>query len=114
MPAQIKLSVCWKEQFAFYLAFNEIGIIFWGASKPVIIMTNSKSVTRFLQTKMIPPPSCKVVLQFIFAIAHIQGIMNTGADFSSCWKWTLLKKNREEVIEESAELTGGGVEVPVY
>ena len=45
-PSQIKMSIYAKE----------FGHIFWGATKPVIIMTDSKSVTRFFQTKMIPPP----------------------------------------------------------
>ena len=49
-------------------------------------MTDSKSVTRFFQTKMIPPPlwnACDFVLQFNFTIAHIPGKMNTTADFLS-------------------------------
>ena len=68
------------------MAFKEFGHIFWGATKPVIIMTDSKSVTRFFQTIMIPQPlwnACDFVLQFVFSIAHIPGKMNTAADFLS-------------------------------
>ena len=68
------------------MAFKEVGHIFWGATKPVIIRTDSNSVTRFFQTKMIPPPlwnACDFVLQFNFTIAHIPGKMNTAADFLS-------------------------------
>ena len=82
-PSQIKMSHA-KELLATYMAFKEFGYEFWGATKPVIIMTDSKSVTRFFQTKMIPPTlwnACDLVLQFSFTIAHISGKMNTAADF---------------------------------
>ena len=82
--SQIKMSIYAKEILSIYMAFREFGHIFWGATKPVIIMTDSKSVTRFFQTKMIPPPlwnACDFVLQFNFTIAHIPGKMNTLADF---------------------------------
>ena len=85
-PSQIKTSFYAKEFLAVYMAFKEFGDIFWGATKPVIIMTDSKSVTRFFQTKMIPPPvwnSCDFVLQFNFAIAHFPGKTNAAADFLS-------------------------------
>ena len=85
-PSQIKMSIYAKEFLAIYMAFKEFGHIFWGATKPVIIMTDSKSVTRFFQTKMIPPPlwnACVFVLQFNFTIAHVPGTMNTAADFLS-------------------------------
>ena len=71
-PSQIKMSFYAKEFLVFYTAFKEIGHICWGATKPVIIMTNSKPVTRFFRTKMIPPPlwhACDFVLQFNFTIA---------------------------------------------
>ena len=54
--SQLKISIYAKEFLAIYMAFKEFGHKFWGATKPVIIMTHSKSVTRFFQTKMIPPP----------------------------------------------------------
>ena len=85
-PSQIKMSIYAKEFLAIYMALKEFGHIFWGTTKPVIIMTDSKSVTRFFQTKMIPPPlwnACDFVLQFNFTIAHTPGKMNTAADFLS-------------------------------
>ena len=45
-----------NELWAIYLAFKEFEHIFQGATKPVIIMTDSKSFNRFFQRKMIPPP----------------------------------------------------------
>ena len=85
-PSQIKMSIYAKELLVIFLAFKEFGLVFWGATKPMIIMTDSKSVSRFFQTKKIPPPlwnACDFVLQFNFTIAHIPGKMNTAADFLS-------------------------------
>ena len=50
-PAQIKMSIYAKEFLAIYFAFKEFGHIFWGAPKPVIILTDNKAVTQFFQTK---------------------------------------------------------------
>ena len=75
-PAQIQMSIYAKEFLAIYFAFKEFGHIFWGAPKPVIILTDNKAVTRFFQTKIIPPAlwnACDYVIQFNFAIAHIPG-----------------------------------------
>ena len=83
-PSRIKMSIYPKEFLAIYMACKEFGHIFWGTTKPVIIMTDSKSVTRFFQTETIPPPlwnACDFVLQLNFTIAHIPGKMNTAADF---------------------------------
>ena len=79
-PSQIKMSIYAKEFLAIYMAFKEFGPMFWGATKPLIIMTDSKSVTRLFQTKMIPPPiwnACDFVMEFNFTIAHTPGKMNT-------------------------------------
>ena len=114
-----------KEFLAVYMAFKEFGHIFWGATKPVIIMTDSKSVTRFFQTKMVPPPlwnDCDFVLQFNFTIAHIPGEMNTAADFLSRLemepKEKIILKIREYIptkpIEVNIESTGTVQEEPVF
>ena len=53
---------------------------------PVIVSTDNRSVTRFFQTKTIPPAlgnACDYVLQYIFVLAHVPGSMNTAADFLS-------------------------------
>ena len=54
--SQLKLSIYAKEFLAIYYAFKDFGHIFWRTPKPVIILTDKKSVTRFFQTKIIPPP----------------------------------------------------------
>ena len=125
-PSQIKMSIYAKEFLAIYMAFKEFGHIFWGATKPVIILTDSKSVTRFFQTKMIPPPlwnACNFVLKFNFTIAHIPGKMNTAADyFLSRLEMDpnekIILKIREDIptkpIEVNIESTGIAQEEPVF
>ena len=75
-----------KEFLAIYMAFLELAHILWETPKPTIVLTDNKSVTRFFQTKAIPPSlcnACDYVLQFNFKIAHITGSVNTAADFLS-------------------------------
>ena len=119
------MSIYAKEFLAIYMAFIKFGHIFWGATKPVSIMTDSKSVTRFFQTKMIPPPlwnSCDFVMQFNFTIAHIPGKMNTAADFLSRLEMDPTEKKTLKVreyiptksIEMNIESTGIAQEEPVF
>ena len=85
-PSQIKMSIYAKEFLAIYFAFMEYSHILWASTKPVVVLTDNKSVTRFFQTKIIPPAlwnACDFVLQFHFTIAHVPGKMNTAADFLS-------------------------------
>ena len=51
-PAQLKTSVYSKDFLATYLAFHEFAHILWEASKPAIVLTDNKAVTRFFQTKL--------------------------------------------------------------
>ena len=55
-PAQIKMSIYAKEFLAIYFAFKEFGHIFWGAPKPVIILTDNKAVTRVSERKLYVQP----------------------------------------------------------
>ena len=124
-PSHIKMSIYAKEILAIYMAFKKFGHIFWGATKPVIIMTDSKLVTRFFQTKLIPPPlwnACDFVLQFNFTIAHIPGKKNTAADFLSRLERDpnekIILKIREDIptqpIEVNIESTGIAQEETVF
>ena len=75
-PAQIKMSIYSKESLAIYMAFLEFEHILWEATKPTIVLTDNKSVTRFFQTKAIPPAlwnACDYLLQSNFKLAHIAG-----------------------------------------
>ena len=85
-PSQLKMSIYAKEFLAIYFAFMEYSHILWGSTKPIIVLTDNKSVTRFFQSEMIPPSvwnACDFVLQFHFKIAHVPGRMNTAANFLS-------------------------------
>ena len=77
------MSIYSNEFPATYKAFLEFAHILWEARKPTIVSTDNKSVTRFFQTKAIPPAlwnACDYVLQFNFKIAHIASSVNTAAD----------------------------------
>ena len=124
-PAQIKLSIYAKEFLAIYFAFREFGHIFWGAPKPVIILTDNKAVTRFFQTKIIPPAlwnACDYVIQFNFVIAHIPGAQNTAADYlfrlEADPKDKLVMKIREDVqtlpIEINVQSAGVSLEEQIF
>ena len=85
-PAQLKMSIYCKEFLAIYLAFLEYSHILWETTLPTLVMTDNRSVTRFFQTKAIPPTlwnACDYVLQFNFHIMHVAGTQNTAADFLS-------------------------------
>ena len=67
--AKIKMSIYSKELFVIYMAFLGFAHILWEASKSTIVLTDNKSVTRFIQTKAIPPSlwnACDYVQQINF------------------------------------------------
>ena len=102
-PAQLKMSIYSKEFLAIYMAFLEFAHILWEATKPTIVLTDNKSVTRFFQTKAIPPAlwnACDYVLQINFKIAHIVGSVNTAADFLSRLELKVTDKIRLKIREE--------------
>ena len=85
------------------MAFLEFAHILWEATKPTIVLTDNKSVTRFFQTKAIPPAlwnACDYVLQFNFKIAHIAGSVNTAADFLSRLELKVTEKIRLKIRED--------------
>ena len=85
-PAQLMVSIYSKDFLAIYIAFLEFAHILLEATKPTIILTDNKSVTRFFQTKAFPPSlwnACDYVLQSNFKIAHIAGSVNTTTYFLS-------------------------------
>ena len=85
-PAQLKMSIYCKELLAIYHAFLEYSYILWETTLPTLVMTDNRSVTRFFQTKAIPPTlwnTCDYVLQFNFHIMHVAGTQNTAAEFLS-------------------------------
>ena len=102
-PAQLKMSMYSKEILAIYMAFLEFAHNIWEATKPTIVLKDNKSVTRFFQTKAIPPTlwnACDFVLQFNFKIAHIAGSINTAADFLSRLEHKFTEKIRLQIRED--------------
>ena len=85
------------------MAFHKFAHTLWEATKPTIVLTDNKSVTRFFQTKAIPPTlwnACDYVLQFNFKIAHIAGSVNTAADFLSRLELKVAEKIRLKIRED--------------
>ena len=102
-PAQLKMSIYSKEFLAIYMAIFEFAHILWEATKPIIVLTDNKSVTRFLQKKAIPPAlwnACDYVLQFNFKIAHIAGSVNTAADTLCRFELKVTEKIRLKIRED--------------
>ena len=102
-PAQLKMSIYSKELLTIYMAILDFEHILWQATKPTIVLTDNKSVTRFFQTKAIPPAlwnACDYVLQFNFRIAHIAGSVNTAADFLSRLELKVTEKIRLKIRED--------------
>ena len=100
------------------MAFLEFAHILWEATKPTIVLTDNKSVTRFFQTKAIPPAlwnACDYVLQFNFKIAHIAGSVNTAADFLSRLELKvtgkICLKIREDIQTTPIEVTTSSSDV---
>ena len=86
------------------MAFLEFAHILWEAKKPTIVLTDNKSVTRFFQTKAIPPAlwnACDYVLQFNFTKAHIAGSVNTAAEFLSRLEPKVTEKIRLKIREDT-------------
>ena len=103
-PAQLKMSIYSKEFLATYLAFVAFSHILWEVTMPTIVLTDNKSVTRFFQTRSIPPTlcnACDYVLQFNFKIAHIAGSINTAAIFLSRLELKVTEKVRLKIREDN-------------
>ena len=102
-PAQLKMLFYSKEFLAIYMAFLEFAHILWETSKPTNILTDNKSVTRFFQTKAIPPSlwnAYDYVLQFNFKRAHIAGSVNTAAEFFSRLELKVTGKTHLKIRED--------------
>ena len=102
-PAQLRMSIYSKEFLAIYMAFLEFAHILRETSKPTIVLTDNKSVTRFFQQKAIPPSlwnACDYVLKFNFKIAHIAGAVNTAAEFLSRLELKVTEKIYLKIRED--------------
>ena len=86
-PAQLKHSIYVKEFLSVQYAFETFEHYIWGVStKPIIVLTDNKSVTRFFQAKRLPGKlwnAVDYVLSFNFVLGHIPGKANAVADYLS-------------------------------
>ena len=101
--AQHKMPFYSKQFLTIYMAILVFAHILWEISKATILLTDNKSVNRFFQTKAIPPSwwnACDYVLQFIFKIAHIDGSVNTAADFPSSLELKVTGKIHLKIWED--------------
>ena len=90
------------------MAYLEFAHILWEATKPTIVLTDNRSVSRFFQTKAIPPAlwnACDYVLQFNFKIAHIAGSVNNATDFLSGLELKVTEKLRLKIREDNQTTT---------
>ena len=104
------MSIYSKEFLAIYMAFLEFAHILWETTKPTIVLTDNKSVTRFFQTKAILPSlwnACDYVLQFNSRIAHIAGSVNTRVfPFT-----TRVKSQRKDPSQNQGRCANNTIEV---
>ena len=95
--AQLKMPIYCKEFLSFCFALETFSHFIWGSEKPVLILTDNKSLTRFCQAKTIPPSLWSYVdrvTTFNIVVAHIPGKANAAADFLS-----RLQPNSNETVE---------------
>ena len=79
--AQLKHLIFCKEFLAVYFAQ-----FIWGCEKPVLVLTDNRSLTKFFQAKTVPPALWNFldrVLSFNIVVGHIPGAANAAADFLS-------------------------------
>ena len=99
---------------AVYFALEHFGQYIWGCGKPVLVLTDNRSLTKFFQAKTVPPALWNFldrVLSFDIVVRHIPGAAKAAADFSSSMNndsnetFTLKKTNRIPVKEIEASMT---------
>ena len=84
---QLKHSIYLKKFLSVHLAFKTFELYLWGLSnKPILVLTDNKTVTKFLKAKVIPGNlwnAVDYILSFNFVIGHISGKANAAADYLS-------------------------------
>ena len=97
------MSIYSKKFLAIDMVFLEFAHILLEAIKPLIVLTDNKSVTRYFQTKVIPPSlwnACDYVLHFNFKKAHVADSVNTAAELLSRLELKVTEKNRLRIRED--------------
>ena len=102
-PAQLKMSIYSKEFLGNLHGTPRICTYLMGSNETNNRLDGQQTVTRFFQTKAIPPSlwnACDYVLQFNFKIAHIAGSVNTAADFHSRLELKVKERIRFKIRED--------------
>ena len=84
--AQLKMSIYCKEFLSLYFARETFSGFIWGSEKPVLILTDNNSLTKFFQVKAISPSLWNYVdlfTAFSIVVKHFPGKTNAAADFLS-------------------------------
>ena len=104
---QLSLTMYAKAFLAMHFAFDEIALILWGMKKPTIVMTDNKALTRFFQSKKIPPmlwKYCDQALQFDFVLAHVPGSISlSGQDLPKIARWDTCVQSWDRPAIEKAQ-----------
>ena len=80
------MSTYCKEFLALYFAQKHFSHFVWAAEKPVIVLTDNKSLTSFFQSKSLHPSLWNFmdrVIAYNIVLAHIPGKATAAADFLS-------------------------------
>ena len=83
---QLKFSVYYKKILSLNFALDHFAQFIWGATKPVLVLTDNRSLTQFFLSRSIHPSlwiCLDRVLSFIILLAHIPGNANSASDFLS-------------------------------
>ena len=84
--SQLKMSTYCKEFLTLCFALEYFSHFIWGAEKPVIILTDNRSLTSFFLSKSLHPALWNFmdrVIAYNIVLAHIPGRANAAADFLS-------------------------------
>ena len=82
----MKFSTYYKEFLALYFALDHFAHFIWGATKPVLVLTDNRSLRQFFLSKSFFPSFWNCldrVLSFNVLLAHIPGKATSAVDFLS-------------------------------
>ena len=84
--AQLKLSIFCIDFLAVYFALEDFAQYIWVREKPVLVLTENRSLTKCFQAKMAPAALWNLtdrVLSFKILVGHIPEAANAATDFLS-------------------------------
>ena len=119
-PAQLKMSIYAKEFLAIFFAFKELGHIFWGTPKPVIILSDNKRSHDFFKQKLFHHPNGTLVTMLynlISLLLTFPARITQPRIICPAWK-KLILRIREDIpttpLELHVQLAGVAEEEQIY